>query len=79
MAHTMETKLGGTGGVAPKFLRALGEIRILAVKCLEVIVIWQERAEQRHALRELDQRMLKDVGISASEAARESRKPFWLP
>jgi uncharacterized protein YjiS (DUF1127 family) len=37
----------------------------------------QARAEQRRALAELDERMLKDVGIAPSTAAREIAKPFW--
>jgi uncharacterized protein YjiS (DUF1127 family) len=26
---------------------------------------------------EMDERLLKDIGISRSDAYRESRKPFW--
>lgn len=37
----------------------------------------QGRAEQRRALAALDARMLKDVGITTGDAARESAKPFW--
>ncbi len=37
------------------------------------------RAEQRRHLAELDERMLKDVGITPAEAARESAKPWWRP
>jgi len=36
-----------------------------------------ERAEQRRALAELEDRMLRDVGISRSDALREAEKPFW--
>lgn len=35
------------------------------------------RAEQRARLAELDERMLKDVGISPRAAAEESAKPWW--
>ncbi|GAB4349184.1 MAG: hypothetical protein Kow006_10560 [Gammaproteobacteria bacterium] len=41
--------------------------------------LWQERANQRHRLLELDDRLLKDIGISRAEAEREARKPFWKP
>ena len=40
---------------------------------------WQERAEQRAHLAGMDDRMLKDIGISAVDAAHESDKPFWKP
>ncbi len=38
---------------------------------------WQERAEQRAQLARMDERMLKDIGVSSIEAAREADKPFW--
>lgn len=39
--------------------------------------VWPDRHRQRRALRELDSDRLHDLGISRSEAMRESRKPFW--
>ena len=35
------------------------------------------RAEQRRRLAELDERLLKDVGITPAEAAKETAKPWW--
>lgn len=39
--------------------------------------LWIERARQRQALSELDGRMLQDIGVTPSDAAREYLKPFW--
>ncbi len=47
----------------PRWWRVLGE--------------WIERSRQRHALAGLDNRLLDDVGITRSQAAREIAKPFW--
>ena len=44
---------------------------------LRVLGAWTERSRQRHALACLDRRLLDDVGISRSAAAREITKPFW--
>ncbi len=44
---------------------------------VDTLLRWQERAVERRALREMDNRMLKDIGISALDADREGRKPFW--
>lgn len=38
---------------------------------------WSERASQRRRLAELDVRMLKDIGLSRADVARESGKRFW--
>jgi uncharacterized protein YjiS (DUF1127 family) len=34
---------------------------------------------QRRALLALDDRMLKDIGISRADALQEGNKPFWRP
>ena len=39
--------------------------------------IWYERARQRRRLRELDDRLLQDIGMSRADAWREGRKRFW--
>lgn len=44
---------------------------------LAQISTWRARARQRRALAELDDRLLKDVGIERGAAAQEARKPFW--
>jgi len=36
-----------------------------------------EKARQRAALKNLDDRMLKDIGLTREQAMREARKPFW--
>ena len=39
--------------------------------------IWRNRMRQRHDLRELDTRQLRDIGLSRSDAEIECNKPFW--
>ena len=36
-----------------------------------------ERRRSRQALRELDDHLLKDIGLSRADAEREARRPFW--
>jgi uncharacterized protein YjiS (DUF1127 family) len=38
---------------------------------------WQELAQQRRRLLALDDRMLKDIGITRADATREGTRPFW--
>jgi uncharacterized protein YjiS (DUF1127 family) len=38
---------------------------------------WQQRARTRRQLMALDDRLLRDMGISRYDALREGGKPFW--
>ncbi|TVO58598.1 DUF1127 domain-containing protein [Denitromonas halophila] len=42
------------------------------------ITVWRKRSAARRELRELDEHVLRDVGISRSQADFEGRKPFWV-
>lgn len=47
------------------------------LRALDCLGTWAERAAQRRQLASLDERMLRDIGRSHSDALRESAKPFW--
>jgi uncharacterized protein YjiS (DUF1127 family) len=49
----------------------------LPLAIIETLLIWQERARQRHHLASLDDRLLSDMGLSRADAERESAVPFW--
>jgi uncharacterized protein YjiS (DUF1127 family) len=51
--------------------------RSVFVAILETLLDWQERARSRVLLSRLDDRMLRDLGITRVDAARETDKPFW--
>lgn len=61
-------------GVAASPLAWLGSA---SAKVLYRLVQWQERAEQRHHLGGMDDRMLKDIGVNRVDANQEANKPFW--
>lgn len=48
------------------------------VQLMNLLVLWQRRFVDRKRLREMDERLLKDMGIGRIDALRESAKPFWL-
>ncbi len=57
---------------------SFGEILLeAAARALRTLLTWQERDRQRHALAQLDARMLKDIGLSQAEVALELHEPFW--
>jgi uncharacterized protein YjiS (DUF1127 family) len=55
-------------------LKAL-DSSLLAV--LDIPLSWHRRIADRHALRAMDDRLLKDIGISRADAEQEAVKPFW--
>ena len=48
-----------------------------ATRGLDQLLEWQNRARQRRQLASLENHMLKDLGLSRADVARESSKPFW--
>ena len=36
-----------------------------------------ERSRQRQTLRDLDDHLLRDIGVTREQAEREAHKPFW--
>lgn len=44
---------------------------------IDLIFVWQERHRQRIELARMDQRMLRDLGLSAQDISSEADKPFW--
>lgn len=38
---------------------------------------WRQLRRERHALRHLNDDILKDIGISRAAVQREARRPFW--
>lgn len=69
-----------SGAGAPGLL--LGPIAVLvalAWACLAHLRLWSGRAAQREALAELDDRLLRDIGLTRREVLRESGKPPWRP
>jgi uncharacterized protein YjiS (DUF1127 family) len=49
----------------------------LLTTLVDHVLEWQDRARGRHLLQQLDDRMLRDIGLSRSDAARECAKHFW--
>ena len=44
---------------------------------LDWLTLATERSRTRHELLRLDDRSLRDIGITRREALTEARKPFW--
>ena len=44
---------------------------------VDVTLGWHRRISDRNALRSMDDRLLKDIGLSHADVENEVRKPFW--
>ena len=42
-----------------------------------LLVMWQRRSAGRQRLRDMDARLLDDMGIGRIDALQEAAKPFW--
>ena len=40
---------------------------------------WLRRSRTRHEIADLDEHLLRDIGLTRLDAVAESRKPFWQP
>jgi len=51
--------------------------RAVFARTAATLKLWHQRARQRRHLAQLDEHLLRDVGITPEQARREARKPFW--
>ncbi|HEX4570322.1 MAG TPA: DUF1127 domain-containing protein [Dongiaceae bacterium] len=47
------------------------------IRASDAVQLWRERGRQRRALQNLNDDMLKDIGVSRCDVYRESSKSFW--
>ena len=48
-----------------------------ATRLLGALVEWQKRSRERHDLAQLDDRLLRDVGLERTQLWREYRQSIW--
>ena len=44
---------------------------------IDTLFLWQERAGERCRLAQMNDWMLRDIGLSRAHVAREAELPFW--
>jgi len=63
--------------IAPRPVRVPGP-RLLA-KAARLAISWYDRWIMRQELSDLDDRILRDIGLDREVVRREIEKPFWRP
>jgi uncharacterized protein YjiS (DUF1127 family) len=64
-------------GFSFRLRQGLAAAPISLLKLLARLIVAHRRQRQRYDLAQLDDRMLRDMGLTRVDAERESGKPFW--
>jgi uncharacterized protein YjiS (DUF1127 family) len=78
MRSTMELQSPSGRRPASFTLRSAAALLTWLFLLFELLAEWQERARRRRHLRALDDRLLRDLGLSRADVELESRKRFWM-
>jgi uncharacterized protein YjiS (DUF1127 family) len=57
----------------------LAVVVILPLYAVQLMRYWREMGRQRRHLSKLDDRLLRDIGLTRLDVESESAKPFWRP
>jgi uncharacterized protein YjiS (DUF1127 family) len=68
---------GTIGRIVVKTVWAGYKAALMVTQAAVTILTWQDRVRQRNQLEQLDQRMLRDIGLTRVDIDLETRKPFW--
>lgn len=68
---------GPVGRLVAPVRTALAVAGTALVAVADVVLGWQRRAMERETLSTMEDRMLRDIGLTHAEAMREMEKPFW--
>lgn len=63
--------------LGPSLRRSLPSPVQVLIYLSDLLSTWEGRARERRSLAEMSNHMLKDLGISRTDARREAEKPFW--
>lgn len=78
MACRAEAKNGDAHLTAPDFRTPAPAKSSPLMRLWLQLELWKRRMDDRRLLARMDERMLKDMGISSVDASNEADKPFWL-
>jgi uncharacterized protein YjiS (DUF1127 family) len=65
------------GGSLAGLERVASVVAAKIAQGFDTLALWRERRAARSVLASFDDRLLKDIGITRSEALAELHKPFW--
>lgn len=73
----MKYELSSPSGILTGTQHSVGLATGFLASLIEAPFIWLERAHGRRRLAEMDDHMLRDIGISRADAHQVASRPFW--
>ena len=73
----MKYELSSSSNILTGTQHSVGQATGFLASLIEAPFIWLERAHDRRRLAELDDHMLRDIGISRADADQVASRPFW--
>lgn len=67
----------GANNVAKRLIDGAGVVDVTIEFVMARLALWTRLSEERRDLSGLDDRMLRDIGVTRAEADREAQRPFW--
>jgi len=65
----------------PLLVSILGRVMRLVIRGESQLAVairnWRHRRQSRATLADMDDRMLRDIGVTREQVQKEARKPFW--
>jgi uncharacterized protein YjiS (DUF1127 family) len=74
MNHSVSRAASSLNHASARFVH---QVDLAVENVLDRFLTWQRRHKDRMHLLSLDERMLRDIGVSLADVDREATKPFW--
>jgi uncharacterized protein YjiS (DUF1127 family) len=72
--HTVFRAASNLNHASPRFVH---QVDAAVENVVDRFLTWQRRHKDRMHLLSLDDRMLRDIGVTLADVDREASKPFW--
>lgn len=73
----MKYELSSPSRILPGTQAAAGQATAFLASVFDAPFVWLERIQDRRRLAELDDHLLRDIGLTRAEAAHAASRPFW--
>lgn len=73
----MKYELSSPSSILSGTQHTVGQATGFLASLIEAPFVWLERVQDRRRLAELDDHLLRDIGISRADAENVAARPFW--